>query len=260
MHNLWIIIPTYNEIESLPRMVEKLLPIARELPDVENLHVLIVDSNSPDGTGDLAEELARTYPELTVYHQDQKLGLGDAYTKGFIHALHRGATRIIQMDVDGSHRPEDLVPLWKAGKDNLAVVGSRYCPGGKTKGWSKTRLIISKTVSCYGRTMLRIPTRDLNAGFRCWDAHLVEHMLPFLNGHGFVFQAELTNCSYLSGVMPVEVPIVFVERKIGASKANWKIAVEELWRIAKLSIKPPRITTFEETEYVKLLPDEIPSK
>jgi dolichol-phosphate mannosyltransferase len=244
-HHLWVLIPTYNERDALPLLLPQLIPTLRTLPEVAELRVLIIDDNSPDGTGALVEELAETWPELRVLHRTKKEGLGPAYTAGMHHAVSQGATKIIQMDVDGSHQPQHIPALWNLGKDQAAVAGSRYCPGGSIAGWNKIRRTLSKIIAWYGRTMLQLSGRDGNSGFRCWDAALLLHILPFVNGSGFVFQVELTYCAERAGAQVDEVPIAFIDREVGKSKASWKIAVEEAWRVAKLRSFPPKIAPYE---------------
>lgn len=234
---LYIILPTYNEKETLENKVNRILHACKDFDS--HLKILIVDSCSPDGTGVLADNLSTQHPEVEVLHQHKKLGLAKAYLDGFKYALERQADKIIQMDVDGSHPASSLKDLWQASQHHKLVVGSRYCPGGTTQGWSKTRLLISKTVSFYDQKMLRLNTKDINSGFRCWDANLLREIIPLVSTEtkGFAFQAEITYIAHKLGVDAYEVPIVFIERTAGKSKAHWNIAVEQLMLIAKLRNK-----------------------
>ena len=219
-----IVIPTYNEKDNLPPLLEQVFGL-----DVENINVLIVDDNSPDGTGDLAESLKEKYGEkLHVLHRPEKNGLGRAYVAGFAVALDEGADIVGHMDADFSH-PVEKIPLLieAASKGNLAI-GSRYVPGGSTdERWPIWRKALSKFGSIYSRTILGLKLNDCTGGFKFWPKEILSTMpMERIGSGGYVFQVEMNYLAYLLGAEFTEIPIYFAERTAGISKMSFKIQVE----------------------------------
>lgn len=229
---LVVVIPTYNEAENLKQMASALF----DLP-LEDLHLLIVDDNSPDGTGEIANELTRQNPRISVLHRSEKLGLGSAYIQGFQLALKNGAEYIAQMDCDFSHNPLKLVELVKtaeAGSD--LVIGSRYVAGGQLdETWSFWRKALSAFGNHYARTILGLRVRDVTGGFRVWRREMLGAMpLSEIKSNGYVFQVEMTYVASKLGAEIVELPIYFAERKYGKSKMSFRIQAEAAIRVWKL--------------------------
>jgi len=229
-----IVIPTYNESENLPTLLAQLFALPREgrLPP---LHVLIVDDNSPDGTGALAEELKRTlYPEqLHVLHRPGKQGLGRAYVAGFHWAFDRGYPVIGQMDADFSHEPRYLPAMAQALDQADVVIGSRYVPGGGVdRHWAWYRKALSAWGNFYARTILGLPARDVTGGYRLWRADLLRR-LPWDRIHalGYAFQIETLYTAYRLGARIREVPIYFPDRRQGRSKLSFAVQFEAAWRV-----------------------------
>ncbi len=234
------IIPTYNECENLGPLV------AAVLKADPALDILVVDDNSPDGTGALADELARHSDRVRVLHRPGKAGLGAAYLAGFAYALDRDYQCILEMDADFSHDPADLPRLLapvRAGGADL-VLGSRWAPGGSTRGWPLHRRIISRGGSWYARTILGVPVRDLTGGFKCFHRRVLGRLdLSAVRTSGYGFQIELTYRALQAGSRVLEVPIVFSERRCGQSKMSGRIAAEALamvWRL-RLDRPAPRV-------------------
>jgi len=199
--------------------------------------VLVVDDGSPDGTGDLADALARETPRLRVLHRTEKLGLGTAYAAGFRYALAQGYGRVVEMDADFSHRPEDLPALLAAAETADVVIGSRNIPGGRAIGWSPLRHIISKGGSLYARLVLGLPMRDCTSGFKCFRRSALEILdLDEIRSNGYAFQVEVNYACTVAGLRCAEVPIVFPDRARGASKMNWRIVVEATWLVVRLRL------------------------
>jgi len=216
-----VIIPTYNERENLPALARAVLSLT---PDLD---VLVVDDNSPDGTGELADALARETGRVHVIHRAGKLGLGTAYVAGFRHALARGYDRVVEMDADFSHRPADLPRLLDAASFADVVVGSRNIPGGRVIGWSPLRQVISKGGSLYARLLLGLPIRDCTSGFKCFSRRALEQLdLDALRSNGYAFQVEVNHACTRAGLRFAEVPIVFPDRERGASKMSARIVGE----------------------------------
>lgn len=227
--SIGIIIPTYNEKENLPLLVDRL----RALP-LEGLTILIIDDNSPDGTGAVADELAARYPDcISVLHRSGKLGLGTAYITGFKYMLERGFDLIGQMDADLSHQPEKFVEFVSALEGNDVVFGSRYIPGGSLDNdWPAWRKSLSNFGNTYARTILRLPVKDLTGGFRLWRREALA-VIPWerVRASGYVFMVELAYVAFKLGLRIKEVPIYFAERKLGKSKMNLSIQVEAALRV-----------------------------
>lgn len=228
-----VVIPTYDERENLPRIV----PLVLECDP--RLDILVVDDNSPDGTGAVADELSRHHaPRLHVLHRTEKQGLGKAYIAGFAWGLDRGYGRIMEMDADLSHRPEDLPVLLAASETHAVVVGSRYVDGRvNVVNWPISRLLISLFGSAYARFITRLPVRDATGGFNLFRREVLEAVdLSRIESNGYAFQIELKLRAWRSGFVPHEVPIVFVERDTGESKMSKRIVREAVWRMWKLRV------------------------
>ena len=224
-----VCLPTYDERENLAPMVEAILAQA---PAVE---ILVIDDNSPDGTGRLADELAAREPRLHVLHRQGKEGLGRAYLAGFAWALQRGYGLVLEMDCDFSHDPRYLPALIAAAADHDLVLGSRYVPGGATVNWGRLRKLISRGGSLYARTILGLSVRDLTGGFECFRREVLEAIdLPSVQCTGYAFQIELTWRAARRGFRILELPITFADRRVGRSKMSRRIvleAVRKVWSI-----------------------------
>lgn len=231
-----IVIPTYNEREVLPSIIEAVRAA------VPYATVMIVDDNSPDGTGALADEMAAKDPQLKVLHRKGKEGLGAAYKHAFRVALDEGWERIVQMDADFSHDPRD-VPRLLAALDRGAdmAVGSRYTTGGGTENWGLGRQIISRGGGLYARTALGVRVRDLTAGFKAWKASTLRGIqLDAVDAKGYGFQIEMTYRTLQNGFRVEEVPINFVDRRVGQSKMSGSIFFEALSLVWKLRLAIPK--------------------
>lgn len=226
------VIPTYNEAQNLPVLAAALL--ALDLPD---LSLLIVDDNSPDGTGDVADSLALENPgRISVLHRKEKAGLGKAYIQGFRHALDQGADLIGMMDADLSHPPNKLPALFAALEKADVAIGSRYAPGGSVdKDWPVWRKGLSWFGNTYARVILNLPIRDATGGYRLWRRSALE-AIPFeeSRSNGYVFIVELAYMASLAGLTFAEVPIYFAERTQGVSKMSLRIQIEAATRVWQL--------------------------
>lgn len=230
MPSVLVIVPTYNERENLPPLVAA---VHEHLPQAD---VLVVDDGSPDGTGELAEELRASDRRLHVLHRAGKQGLGTAYVAGFRWALERDYQFLFEMDCDFSHDPKYLPELYAAAERGAdLVLGSRYVEGGGTVNWGIGRQLISRGGSLYARSVLGVPVRDLTGGFKCFRRRVLEAIdLATVNAQGYGFQIEMTYRALKLGFRVVEVPIVFVDRRVGQSKMSKKIFAEALtlvWRL-----------------------------
>jgi len=223
-----VIIPTYNEAENLPRLVEELF-----LLDVDKLEVLIIDDNSPDGTGQVADRLAERYPgRVEVLHREAKLGLGRAYVDGFARALEKGVEVIVHMDADFSHPPQIIPKLLEKIGDYDVVVGSRYVPGGRIDpGLAAWRRFLSKAGNRYVRLITGLRVRDATSGFRCFRREVIEGIeLWKIRSTNYIFLVEMAYVCQRKGYRIAEVPISFAARTRGQSKISWRIIWEALWR------------------------------
>jgi dolichol-phosphate mannosyltransferase len=226
-----IVMPTYNERQNLEIIVGR---IRGCVPDAD---LLVVDDNSPDGTGDLADKLAETDQHIQVMHRTEKAGLGRAYVAGFSWALERGYDAIVEMDADGSHRPEDLPRLLAALDSADAVIGSRYVPGGTVVNWPKSREFLSRGANIYNRLMLGISVRDATGGFRVYRATTLRKIdLNNIESAGYCFQIDMTLRVLQGGFELTEVPITFVERERGSSKMSNAVIREAFFRVAQWGI------------------------
>ncbi|MEV8442570.1 polyprenol monophosphomannose synthase [Actinosynnema sp. NPDC051121] len=227
-----VVIPTYNERDNIGKIVRRL---HTALPDV---HTLVVDDGSPDGTGQLADEMAAADDRVHVLHRTQKAGLGAAYVAGFRWALDRGYAVVVEMDADGSHAPEDLPRLLEALRDADLVLGSRYVPGGSTVNWPKYRELISRGGNVYSQIALGAKVKDITGGFRAFRAEVLRRLkLDTVASQGYCFQIDLAWRTIELGYRVVEVPITFTEREIGESKMSGNIVREALWRVTKWGVR-----------------------
>jgi dolichol-phosphate mannosyltransferase len=231
--DVWVILPTYNEAENLERIVAAIL---EQLP--RSGRVLIVDDNSPDGTGEIADRLAADNESIAVLHRDRKEGLGPAYLAGFRVALDAGAERIIEMDADFSHDPSYLPRLIEATERADLAIGSRYVPGGGITDWGPMRRFISRGGSAYARAALGLSVRDLTGGFKCFRRVVLETInLDTIQARGYAFQVETTYRAIKSGFRVAEVPIVFKDRTDGTSKMSKAIVAEAMWRVPAMRFR-----------------------
>ena len=227
-----IIVPTYNEINNLPIIVAGIL---KQAPEV---NILVADDDSPDGTGALADHLVASDNRIYVLHRTEKAGLGAAYLAGFAWGTERGYELLVEMDADGSHRPEDLPALLKAAETADLAIGSRWVKGGSVVNWPLSRKLISRTGNTYANIMLRSGINDMTAGFRAYKTSFLNSMdLAGVAARGYGFQVEMAWRSQRAGAKIVEVPITFVERIHGESKMSSAIVVEALWLVTKWGLR-----------------------
>jgi dolichol-phosphate mannosyltransferase len=229
-----VVLPTYNECENIESIVSAILSQSADFD------VLVVDDNSPDGTGQIVDRLVAEDPRVHVMHRAEKSGLGTAYIQGFEWALARDYTYIFEMDADFSHDPADLVrlraPLVAGSAD--ASVGSRWVPGGGTRNWSFLRTFISRGGSLYSRLILGIPVQDLTSGFKCFSRRVLEHLdLQTVHSNGYAFQVEMNYRCYRRGFRVKEVPIIFVDRRVGKSKMGSHIVTEAMLVVLRLRMQ-----------------------
>ncbi len=229
MNTTLIVMPTYNERENLPRMVQRLLSLPVKVD------LLVVDDNSPDGTGKLADELAAKHPEVHVLHRSEKNGLGRAYLAGFKWALEHSYEFIFEMDGDFSHNPDDVMAFLDAAKDADLVLGSRYINGIRIINWPLHRLILSKGAAAYVKLITGMPITDPTGGYKCFRrGALLALNLDAVQSNGYSFQIELTHKLWRQGYRVAEVPIIFTERVQGHSKMSGHIVREALVMVWKL--------------------------
>jgi len=228
--NATVCLPTYNERENLEKMIRSLEPLG--------VSVLVIDDNSPDGTGEIADRLAGELANVSVLHRERKEGLGPAYLAGFHRALADGAELVLEMDCDFSHDPKDvprLIEACEGGAD--LVLGSRYVPGGGTANWGLVRRIISWGGSFYARVILGVRIRDLTGGFKCYRRRVLESLdLDAVHSKGYAFQIETTYRTLRQGFRVVEVPIRFADRTEGTSKMSRAIVLEAVTRVPALRL------------------------
>jgi len=225
-----VCLPTYNERENIE-------PMLRALAD-KDVRVLVIDDGSPDGTGELAEQLAAELGNVEVLHRERKEGLGPAYLAGFERALAGDAELVLEMDCDFSHDPNDVPRLIQAVVDGADVaLGSRYVPGGGTRNWGLLRRLISAGGSLYARILLGVKIRDLTGGFKCYRRKVLETIdLDAVDSKGYAFQIETIYRTLRKGFTVVEVPITFVDREVGGSKMSKAIVVEAVWKVPLLRL------------------------
>jgi dolichol-phosphate mannosyltransferase len=231
---VWLFLPTYNEAENVEALVSRTADQLEELAPGD-WRLLVVDDASPDGTGDLADRLARERPGMEVLHRPGKQGLGQAYLAGFRHALAGGAELVIVMDADFSHDPGHLPAMVAAAQGSDLVLGSRYVAGGEIVDWPPVRRLLSRCGSMYARAILGVRVSDLTSGFRCIRRRVLESVEPStLRAQGYVFNIELTYRALLAGFTVAEVPIRFSDRRAGESKMSLPIAFEALMLVPRL--------------------------
>ena len=236
MPGAWLVLPTFNEAENIEPIVRAALPhlASTGLPH----RILVVDDNSPDGTGAIADRLAGEIEEVEVLHRDRKEGIGPAYLAGFERALASGADLLLEMDSDFSHDPADLPRLIAAAEDADLVLGSRYVPGGGVTDWGLGRRLVSRGGSLYAKLLLGVPVNDLTGGFKCFRREVLERLdLSGVGTDGYGFQIEMTYRTIRAGFRVKEVPIVFRDRRVGASKMSARIAVEAFWKVPALRFR-----------------------
>jgi len=222
-----VCLPTYNERANIEPMLRALTPLG--------VNVLVVDDNSPDGTGEIADRLAVELGFVSVLHRKRKEGLGPAYIAGFHRALDDGADLVLEMDCDFSHDPADVPKLIAACKDADLAIGSRYVPGGGTENWGRGRRFVSTGGSWYARTILGVGIRDLTGGFKCYRRTVLETIdLAAMRSKGYAFQIETTYRTIRAGFSVVEVPILFADRTAGTSKMTRAIVLEAIARVPAL--------------------------
>ena len=225
-----VCLPTYNERENVERMVRALV--------AEGVHVLVIDDNSPDGTGAVADGLAAELEQVDVLHRERKEGLGPAYLAGFRRALADGAELVLEMDCDFSHDPKDVRRLIAAAEDGAdLVLGSRYVPGGRIPNWGALRRFISRGGCVYAQLWLQTGVRDLTGGFKCYRRKVLDTIdLDAIESKGYAFQIEGTYRTMRKGFRVVEVPITFVDREEGGSKMSNAIVLEAIWKVPALRL------------------------
>jgi dolichol-phosphate mannosyltransferase len=229
-----VCLPTYNERENLPRMVEALAGVLRE-----GDRVLVIDDGSPDGTGEIADQLAGRHAFVDVLHRERKEGLGRAYIAGFHRVLATDAELVLEMDCDFSHDPADVPRLIEAAEGGAdLVLGSRYVPGGGTRNWGLVRRAISRGGSIYTALFLRMGVRDPTGGFKCFRRAVLERLsLDAITPRGYAFQIETTYRAKRAGFRVVEIPIVFADREVGHSKMSRAVVLEAIWRVPLLRLR-----------------------
>jgi dolichol-phosphate mannosyltransferase len=230
-----VCIPTYNEIENLERMVAALADVL----DTDRDRVVVVDDDSPDGTGELADRLAAERPWLQVVHRDRKEGIGRAYLDAFRRLLPEQPNYVLELDCDFSHDPRDVPRLIAACVDGADLaLGSRYVTGGGTRNWSLVRRVISRGGCLYAQALLGVGVRDLTGGFKCFRRTVLESIdLDAVTTNGYAFQIELTYRALRRGFVVRELPITFVDREVGGSKMSRSIVVEAVWKVPALKLR-----------------------
>jgi dolichol-phosphate mannosyltransferase len=230
VHQAVVCLPTYNEFENLE-------PLLRALGD-KGVRVLVIDDNSPDGTGELADRLAQELDYVAVLHRERKEGLGPAYLAGFRRALSDGAELVLEMDCDFSHDPADVARLIAAAENGAdLVLGSRYVPGGSTRNWGLARRLISRGGAVYTALFLHMGVKDPTGGFKCFRRPVLERLdLDAITPRGYAFQIEMTYRVKRAGFTVVEIPITFVDREVGLSKMSRSVVLEAIWRVPLLRL------------------------
>ena len=225
-----VCLPTYNERENLERMLHALAD--------KGVEVLVIDDNSPDGTGEVADRLAAELGFVSVLHRERKEGLGPAYLEGFGRALAGGAELILEMDCDFSHDPADVPRLIAASSEADLVLGSRYVDGGAIRNWGLLRRFVSAGGSLYARAVLGVGVHDLTCGFRCYRRKVLETVdLAAVTSRGYAFQIEMTYRAIRAGFSVAEIPITFVDREQGGSKMSKAIFLEAIWKVPALRLR-----------------------
>jgi dolichol-phosphate mannosyltransferase len=229
-----VCLPTYNEVENLEPMIRALDVVL----DTARDGVLVVDDSSPDGTGEVADRLAAELPWVSVLHRDRKEGIGPAYVAGFRRALAEGAELVLEMDCDFSHDPRDVARLVEAAADSDLVLGSRYARGGGTENWGVLRRLVSRGGCLYAQVLLGVRVKDLTGGFKCFRRSTLETIdLDAVSARGYGFQIETTYRVLRAGLRVREVPIRFVDRRVGESKMTGSIVAEAAWMVPLLRLR-----------------------
>ncbi len=229
MPHVVVVTPTYNERETLPSLVEKIFALT-----ISGLSVIVVDDNSPDGTGAVADALARRFP-VRVIHRREKSGLGTAYRDAFSEIIRTDADYVIQMDADLSHDPAAIPSFLQAATSCDVVLGSRYVSGGTIKRWDLKRRLLSRWGNAYARAVLGLPYRDVTGGYKCFRTAVLKKMdIAGLSSIGYNFQIETTYRAHRAGYRICEIPITFTERAAGASKLNFRIIAESFLKVLAL--------------------------
>jgi len=232
MTKIYIVIPTYNERGN----IETLLPMIFQL-GLPGLNVVVVDDNSPDGTGQVVERMRAKYSNLQILHRQKKSGLGQAYVAGFRYAFEHNAQFIMQMDADLSHDPKQIPEFLQAIQAADLVLGSRYIANGGVRNWNLARRLISRFGNIYARIILGLPYHDLTGGFKCFRREVLEKVdITKLSSLGYNFQIETTYKAHLNGARITEIPIIFTERVEGKSKFSLKIIIESFWKVILLRL------------------------
>ena len=234
MNSPWVVIPTYNERDNIESMITALYKL-----NIPNLHLLIVDDNSPDGTGEIVKRLQPSYPNLHLATRAKKSGLGQAYIFGFQEALKNGADAIVQMDADFSHDPSDVPQLLSVLEVSSAdlVIGSRYINGIRVINWPLRRLFLSTSANAYAKIITGLPYADITGGFRAWRGNALKRIeVETVKADGYGFQIGMAHRAWKRGLRIVEIPIVFTERRVGQSKMSRQIIFEAFWLVWKLRL------------------------
>jgi len=234
MPAVWLILPTFDEAENIAAIVAAARAVLERAAPGDH-RILVVDDGSPDGTGEMADELAAEHDDVEVLHRTVREGLGPAYLAGFARALDGGAEFVMEMDADFSHDPADLERLLAGAREADLVLGSRYVPGGGVTDWGRVRRLVSRGGSWYARRVLGLDVRDLTGGLKCFRREVLEAIdLPSVRSRGYAFQVELTHRAVRQGFTVVELPIIFRDRELGRSKMSWRIAGEAALLVPQL--------------------------
>lgn len=232
---IFVVTPTYNERENLKELIPRIFALG-----IQDLKMVVVDDNSPDGTAELAEELAKKYP-VRVIKRERKMGLGTAYSAAFQEILNLEAkppSAVIQMDADLSHDPKVIPALLEKIKSHDVVLGSRYISGGGIENWGLARQLVSRFGNIYAKAVLSLPYQDLTGGFKCWRGEALQSLnFNNLSSTGYNFQIETTYAAHRAGNKICEIPITFTERKFGQSKFNFPIMLEAFWKVLMLRLR-----------------------
>ena len=229
-----VVLPTYDEAENILPLTSEVLAVA---PEIE---VLVVDDNSPDGTGDLVEERSKSNPRLHLLRREGKLGLGTAYLAGFRYGLEHGFDQIFTMDADFSHSPRYIPQMLNAMEDHDLVIGSRYVPGGSIENWPIHRRLLSAFANSYTRVLLGLPVHDCTSGFRCYTAEVLQTVEPFeMQASGYSFLEEMVYRVCRCGFDVAEIPIVFENRRSGSSKIDSPEIYRAAFHVLKTALRPP---------------------